>query len=311
MAEKIPVISIAGPTASGKTRLAVEIAKRLDGEIISADSMQIYKGCDIATAKPDFEEMQGIAHHLIDFLDIGENFSVSDYVKLARNAVNDIFSRGKQPIVAGGTGLYIDSLLNNIEFTKAETDFELRDTLMKRVQSEGAENLLHELRGIDPETAARLHTGDIKRIVRALEVYYTSGVTLSEQNFLSRLSETPYDALCIGLTAENREYLYERINRRVDIMLEKGLLQEARAFFKSDNAKTAKQAIGYKEMLPYIQGGATLCECVENLKRQTRRYAKRQLTWLRKNEKINWIYIDRCGGENAVVKEALKIIGER
>lgn len=311
MVDKIPVTAIVGPTASGKTGLAVEVAKRIDGEVISADSMQIYKGCDIATAKPTAEEMQGIKHHLIDFLDISEPFSVSDYVKLAKKKAEDIHSRGKSVIVAGGTGLYVDSLLNNIEFSKTDTDFKLRETLMKRYESEGIEPLFNELKRTDPETASRLHQNDVKRIIRALELYISSGVTVSEQNRASVLCSSPYEVCYIGLNAENRDYLYSRINNRVDIMLSNGLEQEARAFFADDRAKTAKQAIGYKELLPYIQGTATLEECVERLKRETRRYAKRQLTWFRKNKKMNWLYIDKYDSVEALADAAMAIINER
>lgn len=311
LADKIPVTAIVGPTASGKTGLAVEVAKRIDGEVISADSMQIYKGCDIATAKPTAEEMQGIKHHLIDFLDISEPFSVSDYVKLAREKIDDIHSRGKSVIIAGGTGLYVDSLLNNVEFSKTDTDFELREALIKRYEKEGIEPLLGELKKVDPETAGRLHQNDVKRIIRALELYISSGVTVSEQNRASMLCQTPYDTCYIGLNAENRDYLYNRINKRVDIMLKNGLEQEARAFFAGTGAKTAKQAIGYKELLPYIQGKATLDECVEKLKQETRRYAKRQLTWFRKNKEMNWLYIDKYDSVDALADAATAIIDRR
>ena len=286
----IPVI--AGPTASGKTSLSIELAKRYNGEIVSADSMQIYKNMDIATAKPDEEEMRGIPHHLIGIINPDDEFSVAQYKTRAIEAIEDILSRGKMPIVVGGTGLYIDTLINNTEFLDYEKS-DIRSTLEKRNENEGTEGLWNELNCIDPQTAQKLHLNDTKRIIRALEVYYSTGKTITEQRELSHINESPYNWCLIGLNADDRQYLYDRINLRVDIMLEMGLLKEAEEFFSSDVSHTAIQAIGYKELKPYIDGEKSLDDAVEKLKMETRRYAKRQLTWFRRYSDINWFMIDR------------------
>ena len=303
---KKTVIVIAGPTASGKTSLSIEIAKKIGGEIVSADSMQIYKEMDIATAKPTEAEMQGIPHHLISIIDSDETFSVASYKEKAMEAIEDIFSRGKNPVVVGGTGLYIDTLINNTTFFDFEKG-DHREKLCVRLQNEGIEKLYDELKSVDPETAERLHINDTKRILRALEVYYSTGKTISLQAELSHENESQYDWLVIGLTAENREILYDRINRRVDIMLDDGLVEEAESFFSSEKSTTAKQAIGYKELKGYFDGSVSLVEATENLKRETRRYAKRQLTWFRRNKNINWINIDKKTSAQ-ILKEALAII---
>ncbi|MCM1544774.1 MAG: tRNA (adenosine(37)-N6)-dimethylallyltransferase MiaA [Ruminococcus sp.] len=299
------VVVIVGPTASGKTSLAVEAAKKLNGEIVSADSMQIYKGMDIATAKPTAEEQCGITHHLIDFCQQGETFSVAKFKEMAVSAIEDILSRGKLPIIAGGTGFYVDTLVNNTVFLDYE-ESDIRQTLEKRAEENGIESLMHELEAVDSETAARLHLNDEKRIIRALEVYYSTGHTITHQRENSNLTESDYDFCIIGLNAKNRQVLYDRINRRVELMLRNGLVEEAAEFYKKEYSKTAKQAIGYKELKPYLDGEISLDAAVENLKMQTRRYAKRQLTWFRKNEKINWIYIDDL--KNSLLDDALAIV---
>ena len=300
------VAVVVGPTASGKTALAVEISKAFDGEVVSADSMQIYKGMNIATAKPTDEEMQGIPHHLISIIGADEVFSVNQFKTAATAAIEDILSRGKLPVVAGGTGFYVDTLVNNTEFLDYE-DNGIREKLENRLAAEGIEALYKELSEIDPETAERLHLNDEKRIIRALEVYHSTGKTISEQCRLSHLNESKYRFCIIGITAEDRQLLYDRINIRVDKMLEEGLLEEAESFFENPVSATAKQAIGYKELKPYLDGESTLDEAVEKLKMETRRYAKRQLTWFRKRENINWIYID--GKSKAdIIKEAADII---
>ena len=304
--KKKTVIVIVGPTASGKTSLSIEIAKKMNGEIISADSMQIYKEMDIATAKPTEEEMQGIPHHLMSFVEPTENFSVADFKEKALDVIEDVFKRGKQPIVAGGTGFYVDTLIKNTTFFDFDKN-EKRSELTERLEKEGIEKLYEELREIDPDTAERLHINDTKRILRALEVYYATGKTISLQAELSHEKESEYDWFIIGLTAKDREILYDRINRRVDIMLECGLEEEAKKFFSSEKSGTSKQAIGYKELKPYFDGLSTLDEAVENLKRETRRYAKRQLTWFRRNEEINWIAIDSLSSEE-IVNEAIKLL---
>ena len=307
--EKIKVIAVVGPTASGKTSLAVELAKKIDGEVISADSMQVYTGMDIATAKPDSEEMAGIPHHLINIISPEEEFSVSRFCDLAGEAVRDIFSRGKVPIIAGGTGLYVDSFLGNTSFLENTKNDEIRKELSLRLEKEGVESLYGELCEKDPEAAEKIHPNNSLKIIRALEIFYSSGKTLTYQNELSHLEESPYESLVFGLTAEDREFLYDRINRRVDIMLEKGLVEETKMFFETKSASTACQAIGYKELKPYLDGNLSLEEASENLKRATRRYAKRQLTWFRRNKDIHWMSIDTLSSEE-LVSEAEKLAKE-
>lgn len=290
---KKQVVAIVGPTASGKTALSVSVAQHFNGEIISADSMQIYRGMDIATAKPSDTEKRGITHHLMDYILPDENYSVARFIEDANTACEDIVSRGKLPIIAGGTGLYIDSFLNGISFSDGDTDFSLRDKLITRCETEGIDSLIDELKAIDPESAERLSTEkNKKRIVRALEIYYTTGKTQTEQNILSRMSPSEYAPVFIGLNFKNRENLYERINRRVDIMIQEGLIKEAAEYFSTNLGSTAVQAIGYKELKPYFDGEKNLDECIEILKRSTRRYAKRQLTWFRRNEEIKWFFVD-------------------
>ena len=305
--KKINVISVIGPTASGKTKLAVDICKHIDGEVVSCDSMQIYKYMNIATAKPDAQEMSGIPHHMMDFLEPSEKFSVAAYCDMAKKCIEDIAARGKVPVITGGTGLYYSSLIDNVTFSDEDEDTAIRDELTARLQKEGAEVLLEELRGIDPETAEKLHPNNSGRIVRALELYYKSGITMSEQKRLSRLAGKTYNCKAIGLDARDRQFLYDRINLRVDKMVESGLLKEAEQFLLSESGKTSSQAIGYKELSPYFDGKITLDEALENLKMETRRYAKRQLTWFRRDKRINWLYIDeKPYGE--LLSEALKII---
>lgn len=300
------VIVVAGPTASGKTSLAIEIAKRFDGEIVSADSMQIYKNMDIATAKPTEKEMAEVKHHLIGFVDCNDEYSVAMYKNDALSAIRDILSRGKLPVVCGGTGLYIDTLVKNTKFFDYEKS-DVRSELEKTADEKGIEHLFDKLKEIDPETADRLHLNDRKRIIRALEIYLSTGKTITEQDKLSHLEESEFDWCVIGLTASDRQFLYERINKRVDIMLESGLLREAEEFFSGEYSSTAKQAIGYKELKPYFDGLVSLEEAVEKLKMETRRYAKRQLTWFRRNEKINWIEIDGNNGAK-IIDVAVEII---
>ena len=288
---KIKTVFVAGATASGKTELAIKLAKRFDGEIVSADSMQIYKGIHIASAAPDTEEMQGIPHYMLEFLKPDDSFSVAEYVEKARAYVKDIARRGKLPIVAGGTGLYINSLADNISYIEEKNDGKLRRELEERFENIGAEQMLKELKEIDPETAARLHLNDKKRIIRAFEVYRLTGKTVTEQNKLSKQGDALIDPCIIEITYRDREKLYDRINRRVDKMLQSGLAEEARAALQN-TAGGAYQAIGHKELSGYISGDMSLKEAAEKLKMQTRRYAKRQLTWFRRDERINRIYAD-------------------
>lgn len=307
MQGKIPVIAIVGPTASGKTALGVGLAQVMSGEVVSADSMQIYNSMPIASAAPTVEEMMGIPHHLIGFADPETRFSVADYIKLASAEIKDISSRGKLPLLVGGTGLYIDSLLNGILFGE-EDNSEQRAELERQADELGMEHMLEELRKIDPTTAERLHINDRKRVLRALEVFLLHGKTMTELNEEMRLSGSEYAPIYIGITYKDREKLYERINRRVDLMLEDGLLTEARRAYDIGVGKTSVQAIGHKELFPYFDGTATLEEVIEALKRATRRYAKRQLTWFRRNEKINWIYADTS---EDVLDEAVSIVKKK
>ena len=308
--EKIPVVAVVGPTASGKTALSVELALRLNGEIISADSMQIYKHMDIATAKPTEEEKKGVPHHLMDFLDPCEEFSVARFCELAKPLIVDIRDRGRLPIIAGGTGLYVDALLGNVEFTESETDPALREALKKELDEIGIDAMLDRIRAFDPDSADRLAVGrNPKRIIRCIEVYRTTGMTQTQLNAAQTASPSPYRAIKIGLTAADRDFLYERIDRRVDLMMENGLPDEARAFYGAYSSATASAAIGYKELLPYLNGEAPLDECIDHLKRATRRYAKRQLTWFRRDPSIHWFEIDRLRFDE-ILSSATAIISQ-
>lgn len=307
----IPLIAVVGPTASGKTGLGIYLAKKLNGEVVSADSMQIYKGMDIATAKPDEAEKNGIVHHLMDFLEPTETFSVAEYVKMAHKVIADIHAREKIPIIVGGTGLYINSLLNNINFDSAAANDNIRKRLQLKLEAEGIDALLQELSIYDRESAERLSKEkNSKRIIRALEIFLSSGKTMTEHLKLSKQTPSPYNAVIIGLTCNDREKLYDRINQRVDVMMEKGLLNEAKKYRNLDISQTAVKAIGYKELEPYFTGDKTLDEALEKLKMETRRYAKRQLTWFRRNEKINWIYTDECINKEEIFDKAIKIVNE-
>lgn len=289
--EKIPVLAVVGPTASGKTSLAIEIAKEYHGEVVSADSMQIYKEMQIATAKPNVDEMQGIPHHLLDFLAPDVSFSVAQYATLAHQTISEITARGHLPVMAGGTGLYVDAVLDDLIFAKIETDEQKRAELWAFVEAHGA-NALHErLREIDPESAARIHENNVGRIVRAVEVYELTGITMSEHQRNSRPKESRYRSLKIGINYKDRAVLYDRVNRRVDLMMEQGLLEEA-ANVRNRARKTAVQAIGYKELEPYFLHQEPLDVCVERLKQETRRYAKRQITWFSRDPNILWVYPD-------------------
>lgn len=305
--EKIPVIVIVGPTASGKTALAVKLAKYFDGEVISADSMQIYKGMNIATAKPTKDEQDGVVHHLIDFLDIDEKYSVARFVEDAKKIAQDIYSGGKIPVIAGGTGLYVDSLIDNIVFEDEPDNAEIRNELVERRNNEGIEKLFEELRQIDPETAESLHLNNEGRIIRALEIYYLTGQTKSERLVLSRSKPSQFLPVYIGLDYKDREKLYSRIDLRVDIMMQNGLLEEAKEYFAVEKTLTSAQAIGYKELSGYFKNEISLDEALDNLKRATRRYAKRQLTWFRKNPRINWIYCDTYDSFESIFQTAKNI----
>ena len=311
MDKKIDVISVIGPTASGKTRLAVEIALKYGGEVVSADSMQIYKNMNIATAKPTLDEMCGVPHHMIGFLDPEQTFSVARFTELAGQVIRDINSKGKIPVICGGTGLYVDSLLNNIEFAQGDVDEELREALYKKAEQEGVQSLIDELSEFDPLAAENMNTGNIKRIVRAIEIYRTTGITLTEQNRRSKMRGTPYAPVKIGLKALDRQYLYNRINKRVDNMVQCGLLDEAREFLKTECGKTAVKAIGYKELEPYFNAEKSLDEALEELKKQTRRYAKRQLTWFMRDAEIKWFDIDTYTDVKELDEDVFDYIGRK
>ncbi len=297
-----------GPTASGKTSLGVSICEAIGGEVVSCDSMQIYKGMDIATAKPTKAEMKGIPHHLIGFVSPDENYSVAKYCSDAKNIISDIYSRGKKAVLVGGTGLYYSSLVDNIEFFPEETDFEYREELKRKAEAEGVQSLFDMLSELDPDSAAELSPNNLGRVIRALEIIHTTGRTKTEQNRLSKLNPSPFEVKTVCLDAENRQFLYDRINRRVDMMLEAGLVEEAESFFKSPLGATAKQAIGYKELYPFFQGEKSLDECVEELKKQTRHYAKRQLTWFRRDERIKFLYIDKYENSADLISAALETV---
>lgn len=294
--EKIKIICVVGATASGKTDLAVKLAKAVDGEIISADSMQVYKNMPIATAVATKEEQDGVPHHLVEFLDTDQTFSVADFVERAKVLIDEITARGRVPIVAGGTGLFVDSLVKNISFSQVGSNAEIRNELAEKSNEELFEKLVE----LDPKSAEDIHPNNRKRVIRALELCM-SGTSKTEQNENSMLIDSPYDALYIGIGYQDREKLYDRINKRVDLMLDAGLENEARQMLGKQGL-TARQAIGYKELQPYIDGNITLDEAVEGLKRETRRYAKRQLTWFRRNENINWLYADEMSRDELVEK---------
>ena len=305
--EKSKVIAIVGATASGKTALGVELAKRLDGEVISADSMQIYEGLDIATAKPTQEEMQGIPHHLISIIPRSERFSVADYVKLANEKIQEVHARGKQPIMVGGTGLYIDSVLSGMEF-QPEQESTVRQELENRLATEGNEKLYAELQAIDPKACEKIHPNNSVRLIRALEVCLTSGMTFTEYKKQNISRPSPYDSIMIGLDWD-RQVLYSRINKRVDMMAEMGLIEEVRQA-RGQEMQTASSAIGYKELLPYLDGTADLESCLDVLRQETRRYAKRQLTWFRRNAQIRWLKVYEYDKVLKLSEKAEKIIAK-
>lgn len=287
------LICVVGPTASGKTALSIALAKQLNTEIISADSMQIYKELDIGTAKPSMQERDGIIHHMLDIIDSNDSFSVARYVEQADKCAQNIIANGKIPIVAGGTGLYMESLIECSTFSGDETDMALRTELEQLAQQNGNEYVHDILAKVDPVSAQRLHPNNLKRVIRAIEVFRQTGKTIDEYNAQNKSAEPKYDAIIIGLCPENREVLYNRINMRVDLMIEQGLLEETIRLYSDEKiVGTAAQAIGYKELIDYIENRDSLENCIEILKRRTRNYAKRQLTWFKRNKNINWIFYD-------------------
>ncbi len=303
------VIVIVGPTASGKTKLSIELAKRLNGEIISADSMQVYKYMDIGTAKPKADEMQGIKHYLIDEILPSQEFNVVRFKELAEKYVEEIIEKDKQPVIAGGTGLYISSLVNNFNFSETECDWELRKQLSTEAEQKGPGYIYEKLKQVDSAAAAAIHPNNVKRVIRALEVFFQTQKPISYHNEKSREIPPRYKYIMLGLTME-RDKLYDRINKRVDIMLENGLVNEVRRLVDlgfSDSI-TSMQGIGYKEILYYLRNEITLEEATELIKRESRRYAKRQLTWFKRINEIKWFSIDNSGNTNTIIEEVIAYI---
>ena len=302
------IICIVGPTASGKTRLSVELAKALGAEIVSCDSMQIYKYMDIGTAKPTAAEKQGIVHHMMDFLDPRESYSVSRYVQEADPIVQDILSRGKPVVIVGGTGLYLDSLIAGREFAPFPQSGK-REELTHIAETQGVQVLMEQLRAVDPEAAARIHPSNQKRVIRALEIWLETGKTMTQHDLESKAIPPKYQPLYLGLDYENRRDLYDRIDLRVDVMLEQGLVEEVRNLLAMGipASATGLQAIGYKELIQYLSGQGTLQEAREAIQLGSRRYAKRQRTWFYRNEKINWFSLPKNPDFDAVLARSLAL----
>ncbi len=294
MADKKKIVVVCGPTASGKTGLSILLAQKFNGEIISADSMQIYKKLDVGTAKATPEEQSMAAHHLIDIMEPEQPYNVQIFCEMAKEKIDEITARGKVPIIAGGTGLYIESLINGIQFSQQEDNTRLKARLKTELEEKGAEYMYSQLESIDPEYARTVHPNNTVRVLRAIEIYRLTGKNMTYQLNNSRPAEKPYEYLILGLKYEDRAKLYENINIRVDKMLESNVLEEARYVFDNkDRFKTCVSAIGYKEFFPYFENVATVEECSHKLKQASRNYAKRQLTWFNRMKDINWLYIDK------------------
>ena len=306
-AAKPRVVAIGGPTATGKTALSVALAKRFGGEIISADSMQIYQGLDVGTAKVTPEEMQGVPHHLVGFLAPEQAFSVADFTTLAGKTITQLTAQGKLPLVVGGTGLYITSLLNGMSFAPEKTDPAIRARLQAQADAGDGAALYARLQQIDPDYAAIVHPNNLPRVIRALELYESTGRRMSAERVNARAARPPYRSLCLCLTCRDRAVLYDRIGRRVDAMIENGVLDEARRVYEHrETYRTAAQAIGYKEFFPYFAGEQSLADCTEKLKQATRNYAKRQLTWFRRQNEAVWLSLD----EEDVTARACALVRE-
>lgn len=305
--DKMPVVAVGGPTASGKTAFSVQLAKRLGGEIVCADSMQIYKGLDVGTAKATKEEMQGVPHHLMDFLPPEETFSVADFVEAANREVKAVAARGKLPILVGGTGLYIESFLNGVRFAEQKADPALREKLEREAVALGPKAMHQKLAAVDLDYAATVHPNNVGRVVRALELYYATGKTMSRQRAESLPATPPFDSLVFCLAPADRAQLYRRIDLRADRMLEAGILEEAKLVFENrDRYRTAAQAIGYKEFFPYFEGTAELAACADRLKQASRNYAKRQLTWFRRMKNVVWL----DPGDGSILQQAETTVRE-
>ncbi len=304
------VLCVVGPTASGKTKLGVLLAKRYNGEVVSIDSMQIYKGMSIGTAAPAAAEMEGIPHHMVGVADPGDNWSAARFAAAADDCIQDILKRNKLPVLVGGTGLYLDAIIAGRTFAPGASGGAVRRALQEELEAGGIEPLLTELRRVDPEAAGRLHPSDTKRILRALEVYRETGKTISRHNEETRSLPKKYDPIYIGLAFRDREDMKELIDRRVDRMLEEGLPEEVRALRDAGVPRnsTALQAIGYKELLPALEGECSLEEAAAEIKLRSRQYAKRQLTWLRRNPEIHWIYWEKERNFAAAFQNATEIL---
>ena len=304
------VVCVVGPTASGKTKMGVALARRFGGEVVSVDSMQIYRGMTVGTAAPTAEEMEGIPHHMIAVADPAESWSVARYVREADRCVQDILRRGRLPVLVGGTGLWLDALIRGTDFAEGCQGTATRQALQRRMETEGSAVLLDELRQIDPEAAAKLHLRDEKRIIRALEVWQETGETITAHDRRTRETPPRYDAVYIGLDFANRQDLRDRIDRRVDKMVEQGLLREVRSLLSAGLPPdaTALQAIGYKQFLAVDRGEITVAEAVEEVKLRSRQYAKRQLTWLRRNGAIHWLYWEKEPDFPAALQKATEIL---
>ena len=305
------IICIAGPTASGKTVLAATLAKELNGEVVSCDSMQVYRRMDIGTAKPTLEEMQGIPHHMIDVAEPWEDFSVSRYCEMAAPIVDDIISRGKTAVIAGGTGLYMDALIRGNAFAPFPATG-VRERLEAQADAEGMEAMLSRLRAVDPDAARRLHLSDRKRILRALEVYLETGETITEHNRKTQAVPPRYSPLWLGLDFARRGELYRRIDLRVSLMLEQGLVEEIRGLLADGipEKATAMQAIGYKEFVDALDGRCTIEEAADLVRQSSRRYAKRQLTWFRRNKAIHWLIRDTGDTGREILENARRIVSD-
>ena len=302
------VVVILGPTAVGKTRISIKLAKKIKGEIISADSMQVYKMMDIGTAKPSLDEMEGIKHHLIDIIYPDKQFSVVAYQKRAYESIEKVTSKNKIPIIVGGTGLYLNSIIYNVKFSEASENIELRDKLLKEVKNKGNEFIHKELEKVDPTAAQRIHTNDVKRIIRAFEIYEYNRTSKTKNQEQQKKSPAKYDFIIIGLTM-GREIIYKRINERVDIMFERGLVKEVKNLIKRGYGmhNTSMQALGYKEVALYLKGLLTFDEVRELVKKRTRQFAKRQMTWFKRIENIQWLDINKLSDDEVMEKILINI----
>ncbi|MTI48129.1 tRNA (adenosine(37)-N6)-dimethylallyltransferase MiaA [Sporosalibacterium faouarense] len=312
MSGKIPLLVLIGPTAVGKTSTSIKVAQNLNGEIISADSMQIYEYMDIGTAKVTEDEMENIEHYMVGEILPDEDFSVSDFQDKANEYIEKIYSKGKLPMVVGGTGLYINSLVYNLDFTNAVSNPQLREEYLNEAEIHGNEVLVKKLKKIDPESAERIHINDTKRLVRALEIYHETGNPMSKYYKNFRQPNDDYNIVMIGLNMD-RKKLYDRINKRVDIMLESGLIDEVKSLLDKgyDKNLTSLQGLGYKEIISYLNGEYTYDEAIEILKRDSRRFAKRQLTWFRRDKRIKWVMVDEFDSQGEIVKEITEYVEKK